>query len=124
MTKGKFIQASLNKCKKMGSKILTHSEECHESCCQWCFWPYGIPSYLDHQEAEKFIPKDVPKGHMVVYVGQNQKRYVVKITLLKHPLFRALLDQARDQYDDSNTPPKLWIPCDETVFLQVLRCSR
>lgn len=117
--KGKFFQVSLNKCRKMSSKTM-HSSECFESCCQWCF----RPSLSLQPEAEHFIPKDVPKGHMVVYVGQDQKRFVIKITLLKHPLFRALLDQVRDQHDDSTTPPRLWIPCDETVFLHVIRCAR
>ncbi|XP_021719919.1 indole-3-acetic acid-induced protein ARG7-like [Chenopodium quinoa] len=117
---GKFFQVSLNKCRKMSSKVIHSSEYECESCCQWCFWP----SLSLQQEAEKFIPKDVPKGHMVVYVGHDQKRYVIKITLLKHPLFKALLDQARDQHDDSTTPPRLWIPCDEHVFLHVVRCAR
>ncbi|XP_074282724.1 indole-3-acetic acid-induced protein ARG7-like [Silene latifolia] len=116
MMKSKFIQASLNKFRKVGSNVINSSQGPCESCCEWCFWPSsGV-------EAERFIPKDVPKGHMVIYVGHDQMRYVVKITLLKHPLFRALLDQARDQHDDSITHPKLWIPCDEAVFLHVLRC--
>ncbi|KAL9228346.1 hypothetical protein vseg_003937 [Gypsophila vaccaria] len=119
--KGNFVQASLNKCRKMRSKVMNSGEDPCESCCQWYFWP---SSGLTRGEGERFIPKDVPKGHMVVYVGEEQRRYVVKITLLKHPLFRALLDQARDRHDDSATPLKLWIPCDEDVFLHVLRCVR
>ncbi|KAJ4836990.1 hypothetical protein Tsubulata_022200 [Turnera subulata] len=47
----------------------------------------------------KSIPKDVPKGHLVVYVGESSKRFVIKIELLKHPLFKALLDEAKDEYD-------------------------
>ncbi|KAE8713197.1 Indole-3-acetic acid-induced protein ARG7 [Hibiscus syriacus] len=47
---------------------------------------------------ESSIPRDVPKGHLAVYVGEDYKRFVIKITLLKHPLFKALLDRARDEY--------------------------
>ncbi|KAK9726597.1 hypothetical protein RND81_05G225900 [Saponaria officinalis] len=121
MTKCNFIQASINKCRKMRTKVKHSGEDPCESCCQWCFWPSSGSTQV---ESERFIPKDVPKGHMVVYVGDEQRRYVVKITLLKDPLFRALLDQARDRHDDSATPLKLWIPCDEVVFLHVLRCVR
>ncbi|XP_065855185.1 protein SMALL AUXIN UP-REGULATED RNA 12-like [Euphorbia lathyris] len=102
--KGRFIRACLNKWRKMGTKVIP----C-EHCCKyyWGFWAS--------------IPKDVPKGHLVVYVGQNYKRFVIKITLLQHPLFTALLDQAMDDHYDFITPSKLCIPCDESVFLDVLR---
>ena len=85
-----------------------------EYCCKWALWP------CMHERCS--IPSDVPKGHLVVYVGENHKRYVIKITLLNHPLFKALLDQAQEEYDfiaDS----KLCIPCDEHFFLSVLRCA-
>lgn len=74
------------------------------------------------------IPHDVPKGHLVVYVGKEEesyKRFVIKITLLHDPIFRALLDQSKDDaYDDfTSGDSKLCIPCDETLFLEVLRCA-
>lgn len=86
-----------------------------ESCCTWALWP-------SMHEEEDTIPKDVPKGHLVVYVGENYKRYVIKISLLKHPLFKALLDQAKDVYDFS-IDARLCIPCDESIFLSVVRCA-
>ncbi|KAJ1398431.1 Small auxin-up RNA [Sesbania bispinosa] len=110
--KSRFLRGCLNKCKKMGSRVKTCAA-C-EYCCQWVLW-----SSL-HESCS--IPSDVPKGHMVVYVGENHKRYVIKIALLQDPLFRALLDQAQEEYDfiaDS----RLCIPCDENLFLNVLRCA-
>ncbi|KAK7337080.1 hypothetical protein VNO77_17639 [Canavalia gladiata] len=68
------------------------------------------------------IPNDVPKGHLVVYVGENHKRYVINITLLTHPLFKPLLDQAQDEYDFT-AHSKLYIPCNEHLFLTVLRSA-
>ena len=43
--------------------------------------------------------------------------------MLKHPIFKALLDQAQDAYDFCSGPLRLWIQCDENTFLDVVRCS-
>ncbi|EXC32935.1 hypothetical protein L484_013050 [Morus notabilis] len=71
----------------------------------------------------KSIPKDVPKGHLAVYVGEECKRYVINITSLKHPLFQALLRHVEDVFQFANGS-RLCIPCDEYVFLSVLQCIR
>ncbi|XWS43579.1 hypothetical protein CRYUN_Cryun16bG0116400 [Craigia yunnanensis] len=110
---GKFLKACLTKWRKMGSRVIPCGS-C-EYCYQWAKWPNST-----HEESS--IPRDVPKGHLVVYVGENYKRFVIKITLLKHPLFKALLDQAQDEYDFT-TDSKLCIPCDECLFLDVVRCA-
>lgn len=65
------------------------------------------------------IPKDVPKGHMVVYVGEQLTRYVIKISFLEHPLFQELLELAHKEYGFSGASG-LCIPCDEDVFLGVI----
>ncbi|KAI4349136.1 hypothetical protein L6164_009769 [Bauhinia variegata] len=110
--KGKFLRGCLNKWKKMGSRVIPCTV-C-EYCRQWALW--------SSMHERSSIPSDVPKGHLVVYVGENHKRFVIKIAILNHPLFRALLDQAREEYDfiaDS----KLCIPCHEHLFLSVLHCT-
>ncbi|CAL1399282.1 unnamed protein product [Linum trigynum] len=113
--KGKFVETCVNKWRKMGSKVIPCGG-C-DYCCKhyWGLWP-------DVSES-KSIPGDVPKGHLVVYVGEDYKRFVIKITLLKHPLFKALLEQAKDEYDFTAADSKLCIPCDEKMFLDVLRCA-
>lgn len=111
--KGKLLRACMNKWRKVGRSRVGPCAAC-EYCCQWALWP------STHEEHS--IPKDVPKGHSVVYVGENYKRFVIKIALLNHPLFRALLDQAQDEYDFT-TDSKLCIPCDENLFLNVIRCA-
>ncbi|XP_010553332.1 PREDICTED: indole-3-acetic acid-induced protein ARG7-like [Tarenaya hassleriana] len=111
--KTKFIKACENKLKMMKGKVVIPCTSC-ESCCERMCWPF--------KKETEMIPKDVPKGHLVVYVGENYKRFVIKISLLKHPLFVALLDQAQDVYNFT-TNSKLWIPCDENTFLDVVRCA-
>ncbi|XP_043702821.1 auxin-induced protein X15-like [Telopea speciosissima] len=98
----------------MGTKEFPSESYYHHHCCPWALRP-------SMQEEDETIPKDVPKGHLVVYVGENYKRFVIKITLLKHPLFKALLDQASDEYGFTSDS-KLCIPCEEKIFLDVLRC--
>ncbi|KAI9380463.1 hypothetical protein POPTR_016G091500v4 [Populus trichocarpa] len=108
-TRRNFLVASLSKWRKTGSKVMP--------CCEYQYWGLWPSTYEG-----KSIPRDVPKGHLVVYVGENNKRFVIKITLLKHPLFKALLDQAQDEYDFT-AGSKLCIPCDENIFLDVVRCA-
>ncbi|WOL12944.1 auxin-responsive protein SAUR50 [Canna indica] len=73
---------------------------------------------------EEGIPKDVPKGHMVVYVGESCRRFVIEVAFLEHPLFQALLDQAREEFGFSSCDGKLCIPCDEAFFVRILRRVR
>ena len=109
--------------RKQSKKLLLpkHLHQNDSCCCRfpWRFW--DKKPNKKGKTRKPFIPKDVPKGHTVVYVGDNMKRFVVKIGLVNHPLFVDLLELSRDKYvDDSPTPIKLWIPCHETVFIDVL----
>ncbi|PIA56083.1 hypothetical protein AQUCO_00700435v1 [Aquilegia coerulea] len=62
----------------------------------------------------------VPKGHIAVYVGDNQKkRFVVPISYLNHPLFQDLLNQAEEEFGFSHPMGGLTIPCDEETFIQI-----
>ncbi|KAF5784058.1 putative small auxin-up RNA [Helianthus annuus] len=118
MQSDKVLKSWIKKWKKMNNGGIIPSSESCDKCCQWVFrWPLSM-----NEEDETSIPRDVPKGHMVVYVGKNQRRFVISVKLLKHPLFSALLDQAREEYDFS-TDSRLSIPCDEDTFLSVVRCA-
>lgn len=73
---------------------------------------------------EEGLPFDVPKGHFVVYVGENRSRYIVPISILTRPEFQTLLQQAEEEfgfvYDDFG----LTIPCEEQVFLSLTSTLR
>ncbi|KAI5596781.1 hypothetical protein POPTR_002G024500v4 [Populus trichocarpa] len=67
------------------------------------------------------IPSDVPAGHVAVCVGTGCRRFVVRATYLNHPIFKKLLVQAEEEFGFSNQGP-LTIPCDETLFEEMIRC--
>lgn len=99
-----FLQAFLQKCRWLSA---------HE-------W-HMLRSSSQREDAAAATPEDVPKGHLVVYVGAELKRFVIRASFLDHPLFRALLDLAQEVYKFS-PDSKLCIPCDEAIFLGILRC--
>lgn len=66
------------------------------------------------------IPSDVPAGHVAVCVGSTCRRFVVRATYLNHPVFKKLLAQAEEEYG-YNVQGPLTIPCDESVFEEILR---
>uniref|UniRef100_A0A2C9WFF6 SAUR family protein n=1 Tax=Manihot esculenta TaxID=3983 RepID=A0A2C9WFF6_MANES len=56
-----------------------------------------------------------PKGHFVVYVGNEMKRFVVPISYLHNPMFQQLLNNAADEYGYSNQNG-IVLPCDVSTF--------
>ncbi|KAJ9132766.1 hypothetical protein P3X46_033603 [Hevea brasiliensis] len=63
---------------------------------------------------------DVPKGHFAVYVGENQKRFAVPISYLKHASFQNLLSQAEEEFGFHHPMGGLTIPCSEQVFADMI----
>ncbi|XAR64182.1 hypothetical protein NMG60_11024429 [Bertholletia excelsa] len=67
-------------------------------------------------EEDKYrLPLDVPKGHFVVYVGQNRTRHIVPISFLTRPEFQTLLQRAEEEFGFAHDTG-LTIPCEEVVF--------
>ncbi|XP_047339604.1 auxin-responsive protein SAUR50-like [Impatiens glandulifera] len=119
-----FLKAFFKKWKRMGisSKRTTKSSPpCEHYCCCICCWSLWS-SFSIHNKEKMFIPRDVPKGHIVVYVGKQSKRYIINISLLNDPLFQELLDRASEEYDFIPAS-KICIPCDENVFLDIVQHS-
>ncbi|KAK6136670.1 hypothetical protein DH2020_029577 [Rehmannia glutinosa] len=67
------------------------------------------------------FPSDVPAGHVAICVGINCRRFIVRATYLNHPIFRRLLSQAEEEYGFANCSGPLAIPCDESLFEEILR---
>ncbi|XP_040378824.1 auxin-induced protein X10A-like [Oryza brachyantha] len=102
-SKRRFLRAFLHSWKKLGAAA-----------------PPAAGDWAPLDGGEGAIPSDVPRGHTVVYVGEELRRYVVRVSSLDHPLFRELLDRARDEYQFAAADARLCIPCDEDIFLGVL----
>ncbi|KAI4346381.1 hypothetical protein L6164_007279 [Bauhinia variegata] len=56
-----------------------------------------------------------PKGHFVVYVGIEMRRFVVPMSYLKNPTFQRLLEKAADEHGFDN-PDGIVLPCDASTF--------
>ncbi|GAA0181986.1 hypothetical protein LIER_30308 [Lithospermum erythrorhizon] len=67
---------------------------------------------------------DVPKGHFVVYVGENRSRYIVPISLLTNPEFQNLLQKAEEEFGFNYNEMGLTLPCDEQVFCSLVNYER
>ncbi|CAL9042378.1 unnamed protein product [Musa banksii] len=62
------------------------------------------------------LAPDVPKGHFAVYVGDMEKRFVVPLSYLQHPLFQSLLHKAAEEYGFEHPRGMLRVPCNEDAF--------
>lgn len=60
-----------------------------------------------------------PKGHFVVYVGANLKRFVVPMSYLKNPSFQELLEESAEVYGFHNQE-SIILPCKESTFQSVI----
>ncbi|RYR22678.1 hypothetical protein Ahy_B03g067982 [Arachis hypogaea] len=68
-------------------------------------------SFSARQAASKSV--EVPKGYLAVYVGENQKRFVIPISYLNQPAFQDLLSQAEEEFGYDHPMGGLTIPCSE-----------
>lgn len=54
-----------------------------------------------------------------LYVGAERERFLIKIKIANHPLFKALLDADETEYGYRNDGP-LWLPCHVHMFCEAL----
>lgn len=64
--------------------------------------------------------KRAPKGHFVVYVGEEHKRFVVPTFHLKNPSFQQLLEKAAEVYGFSHSHTGIVLPCNVPTFLRAI----
>nr|GFC75432.1 putative small auxin-up RNA [Tanacetum cinerariifolium] len=76
-----------------------------------------LNSYRSRSFQRRFV---VPKGHVPVYVGENQRRrFVVPIVFLQQPLFQDLLRQSEEEFGFDHPMGGLTILCQEDEFFKI-----
>ncbi|XP_061958410.1 auxin-responsive protein SAUR24-like [Populus nigra] len=62
--------------------------------------------------------KDVRKGYIAVYVGEEEKkRFVIPVSYLNQPSFRDLLSKAEEEFGFEHPMGGLTIPCREDIII-------
>ncbi|KAB5541519.1 hypothetical protein DKX38_014493 [Salix brachista] len=64
--------------------------------------------------------KDVRKGYVAVYVGEEEKkRFVIPVSYLNQPSFQKLLSKAEEEFGFQHPMGGLTIPCREDIFIDL-----
>lgn len=66
-------------------------------------------------------PPDVPKGYCPVYVGPEQRRFVIPTSYLGLPVFKLLLEKAEEEFGFDHKGA-LTLPCEIETFKYILQC--
>ncbi|KAG6505149.1 hypothetical protein ZIOFF_037497 [Zingiber officinale] len=62
-----------------------------------------------------------PEGCLVVRVGPERERFVIRARWVNHPLFRGLLEEAERELGYGSGAGPLELPCEVEVFAEVVR---
>lgn len=66
-------------------------------------------------------PPDVPKGYCPVYIGPENRRFVIPTSYLGLPVFKRLLAKAEEEFGFDHQGA-LTIPCEVETFKYILQC--
>lgn len=81
---------------------------------------------VEFEEVEEngMVPDDVKEGHFAILAGKNDeqgaRRFVVEISLLKHPAFLKLLELAEEEYGFEHKGA-LVLPCRADELQNILQ---
>ena len=62
---------------------------------------------------------ETPRGYLSLYVGEERKRFLVKASMVNHPLFAILLEKAKEEFGFDQEGP-ITIPCDIAFFEHIV----
>ncbi|KAJ6365256.1 hypothetical protein OIU76_030098 [Salix suchowensis] len=65
------------------------------------------------------LARDVRKGYIAVYVGEEKKRFVIPLSYLNQSSFQELLSKAEEEFGFDHPMGGLTIPCREDIFLDL-----
>ena len=81
------------------------------------FAEYQFPPLLKRGFSEK--NRVAPEGCLMVCVGTNREKFMIKMEYVNHPLFKTLLDEAELEYGYAIDGP-LVLPCEIDIFQSLL----
>ena len=85
----------------------------------------AIRQMLRHSLSSERRSAEVPKGHVAVYIGENEKRrFVIPVSYLNHSSFQELLFQAEEEFGFHHPMGGITIPCSEDLFTDVVSSLR
>ncbi|KAK2665478.1 hypothetical protein Ddye_004052 [Dipteronia dyeriana] len=64
---------------------------------------------------------DIPKGHLAIYVGENERRrFIILVSFLNHFSFQDLLSQAEEEFGFYHPMGGLTIPYREDISIDLI----
>ncbi|CAL5214733.1 unnamed protein product [Lathyrus oleraceus] len=101
----------VKKCKRVwgSNNRLYGSEDSSRSCS------YDKLSGKKFNKKQKNNTKKPANGCVCVYVGAERQRFIIKIKIFNHPLFKTLLESVENEYGYRNDGP-LWLHCEVDLF--------
>ncbi|KAF4375313.1 hypothetical protein CsatB_015462 [Cannabis sativa] len=82
---------------------------------------FRFPSIVHAIQRPFSSSKDVRKGYLAVYVGENRmKRFVIPLSFLNQPSFQMLLSKAEEEFGFDHPMGALTIPCTENAFIDLI----
>lgn len=106
---GKLKSQSLAKKNNGILKLKVVVEKLQKSILQAKKWG---PRNTNVRAGQEKVPEDVKEGHFAVIAADDdeEKRFVVPLTYLSHPVFQRLLERAAEEYG-FNHEGALMVPC-------------
>jgi len=76
-----------------------------------------IATLAANQASSKAV--DMPKGFLVIYVGERTKLFAIPISYLNQPSLQDLLSQSKDEFGNDHSMDGVTIPCSKNVFQHI-----
>ncbi|XP_031493099.1 auxin-responsive protein SAUR41-like [Nymphaea colorata] len=86
--------------------------------------PKSVMSFQDVVDSDDEAGPDglfsyLPKGYLAVYVGEEARRFIIPVSYLSHPIFKALLKMAEEEFGFSISGG-IRLPCETLLFEHIL----
>ncbi|XP_031493049.1 auxin-induced protein 6B-like [Nymphaea colorata] len=80
---------------------------------------FSFESVDSGEDADDACKSHVPKGYLAVYVGSEERRFIIPLGYLNHSIFRALLKKAEEEFGFSSNGG-IRLPCESLLFEHIL----